>query len=102
MAEREGDWRNSAACRKSDPELFFPVGSVTSGPGLDQAEKAKAVCNSCGVQEDCAQYALENDQKFGIWGGLTEDERLALKRRQNRAERQRRIARGAMATKSVY
>ncbi len=102
MPEREGDWRNSAACLKVDPELFFPVGSVTSGPGLEQVDRAKAVCNSCDVQEDCAQYALEYSQDSGIWGGLTEDERRAMKRRQNRAQREKRLARSVMNTESVY
>lgn len=102
MGEREGDRRGGAACRKVDPELFFPVGSVTSGPGFEQAEKAKKVCGSCEVKEDCLLYAIEHDQDAGIWGGLTEDERRAIKRRNNRAQRQNRLARGAMATESVY
>lgn len=105
MGEYEGNWRNGAACKKVDPELFFPVGSVTSGPGLEQADKAKAVCGGCTVQDECLTYALEHNQDAGIWGGLTEDERRALKRRANReqrATRERRLARGVMDTGGVY
>ncbi|MCB1340268.1 MAG: WhiB family transcriptional regulator, partial [Pseudooceanicola sp.] len=68
-----------------DPELFFPVGNT--GPAVDQIEKAKAVCATCTVTEICLQYALESGQDSGVWGGLSEDERRALKRRAARARR---------------
>lgn len=90
-----GDWRNRAACLTSDPELFFPVGSVTSGPGYEQQERAKRVCEGCTVQEACLHYALETGQDSGIWGGLGEDERRALKRRAIRQQRER-LGRGAL------
>ncbi|MFF1276821.1 WhiB family transcriptional regulator [Streptomyces marokkonensis] len=73
------NWRNSAACRTEDPDLFFPIG--TSGPALMQAEQAKAVCRRCPVQEQCLQWALETGQSIGVWGGTNETERRALKRR---------------------
>ena len=73
------DWREFAACREEDPELFFPIGT---GPAADaQAERAKAVCRRCPVLEQCLTYALSSGQDAGIWGGLTEDERRALRRR---------------------
>lgn len=105
MPEREGDWRQSANCLKVDPELFFPVGSVKAGPGLEQANKAKAVCQKCDVIDECLTYALEHNQDSGIWGGQTEDERRAIKRRAHREQRARRevrLARGAMDTGGVY
>ncbi|WP_299539390.1 WhiB family transcriptional regulator [uncultured Streptomyces sp.] len=88
--EGTGDnWRSLAACREVDPDLFFPIGST--GPSLVQAEDAKAVCRTCPVQEQCLRWAMENGQDFGVWGGLGEDERRALKRRTRRqAERQAR------------
>ncbi len=67
------DWRDKAACLTADPELFFPVGNT--GPAVDQIEKAKAVCARCNVTEVCLQYALETNQDYGVWGGLSEDER---------------------------
>jgi WhiB family redox-sensing transcriptional regulator len=79
------DWRDTAACLTADPELFFPVGNT--GPAVDQIEKAKAVCGRCSVTEMCLQYALETNQDSGVWGGLSEDERRALKRRAARARR---------------
>ncbi|MER5781287.1 WhiB family transcriptional regulator [Streptomyces mobaraensis] len=73
------DWRHNAVCREEDPELFFPIGNT--GPALLQIEEAKAVCRHCPVMEQCLQWALESGQDFGVWGGLSEDERRAMKRR---------------------
>jgi len=79
------DWRHEAACRDEDPELFFPIGNT--GPALAQIEEAKKVCQRCVVREACLAWALESGQDAGVWGGLSEDERRALKRRaaRNRA-----------------
>ena len=81
------DWRDLAACRDSDASLFFPVG--TTGPAVQQAENAIAICNTCVAKEDCLQYALETNQESGVWGGYAEDDR---RRRRKRwlAERRRR------------
>ncbi|MFD9425730.1 MULTISPECIES: WhiB family transcriptional regulator [unclassified Streptomyces] len=76
------NWRMRAACREVDPDLFFPIGST--GPALVQTEDAKAVCATCPVREQCLRWALENGQDSGVWGGLGEDERRALKRRTRR------------------
>ncbi|MCX4445267.1 WhiB family transcriptional regulator [Streptomyces sp. NPDC087866] len=76
------NWRMHAACRDEDPDLFFPIGST--GPALVQVEEAKAVCRRCPVQEECLRWALENNQDSGVWGGLGENERRALKRRSRR------------------
>ncbi|MFF4650806.1 WhiB family transcriptional regulator [Streptomyces sp. NPDC001380] len=76
-------WRNRAACREADPELFFPVGSA--GPALVQVERARAVCRGCPVQEACLEWAVRVDERAGIWGGTTPEERTALRRRRARA-----------------
>ena len=73
------DWRHEAACREEDPELFFPIGNT--GPALSQIDEAKIVCRRCSVTDTCLQWALESGQDSGGWGGLSEDERRALKRR---------------------
>jgi WhiB family transcriptional regulator, redox-sensing transcriptional regulator len=73
------DWRHEAACREVDPELFFPIGN--SGPALLQIEEAKQVCRRCSVMEDCLRWAIDSGQDAGVWGGMSEDERRALKRR---------------------
>ncbi|MCX4967767.1 WhiB family transcriptional regulator [Streptomyces sp. NBC_00654] len=80
------NWRMGAACREEDPDLFFPIGST--GPALVQTADAKAVCASCPVREPCLRWALENGQDSGVWGGLGEDERRALKRRTRRRARE--------------
>ena len=77
------DWRHRAACRDVDPELFFPIGNT--GPALMQIEEAKQVCRSCPVSDPCLKWAIESGQDAGVWGGLSEDERRALKRRSARA-----------------
>src|SRR5436190_4879507 len=79
------DWRDRAACLDEDPELFFPIGNT--GPAILQIEEAKAVCRRCPVIETCLQWALDSGQDAGVWGGLSEDERRALKRRNARARR---------------
>src|ERR1700761_6304458 len=80
-SEEQGtmDWRHRAACRDEDPELFFPVGN--SGPALLQISEAKAVCRRCPVASSCLTWALDSGQDAGVWGGMSEDERRALKRR---------------------
>ena len=79
------DWRHRALCRDEDPELFFPIG--TTGPAVVQIEQAKAVCRRCPVVSSCLDWALTSGQDSGVWGGLSEDERRALKRRTARARR---------------
>ena len=76
------DWRTRAECLDADPELFFPIG--TTGPAISQVENAKKVCRRCHVREECLAWALEAGQDHGVWGGLSEDERRALKRRNAR------------------
>jgi hypothetical protein len=83
---RSADWRDNAECRRADrdidPELFHPVG--TTGPWVVQIEEAKAVCRSCPVMEECGRWALDR-RESGIWGGMTEQERSAYRRRLQRA-----------------
>ncbi|HJQ94637.1 MAG TPA: WhiB family transcriptional regulator [Acidimicrobiia bacterium] len=81
------EWRELAACRDSEPSLFFPIGST--GPAIEQIAAAKLICAVCSVQEDCLQYALESNQESGVWGGYAEDERRRLRKRWL-AERRRR------------
>jgi WhiB family transcriptional regulator, redox-sensing transcriptional regulator len=68
-----------------ETSVGLPVGNT--GPAITQIEEAKKVCNRCIVKEPCLAWALESGQDAGVWGGLSEDERRALKRRaaRNRA-----------------
>ena len=79
------DWRAKAACRDKDPELFFPVGNT--GAAYQQIEEAKAVCRTCKVIDACLKCALDTNQDYGVWGGLSEDERRQLKRKAMRLRR---------------
>lgn len=66
-------WQENALCAFVDPEVFFPEKGGSS-------REAKRICAECTVQRDCLEYALENDERFGIWGGLSERERRRLRR----------------------
>lgn len=70
------NWRESAACRTEDPELFFPLGE--DGLSRGQIERARAVCHRCPVIHACASWALLNAEYDGVWGGMTAAERRSL------------------------
>ncbi len=72
------DWRNRAACRDTDPDLFFPVG--TTGQAVEQIEAAKSVCAQCAAQPECLEFALATNQESGVWGGASEEERRKLRK----------------------
>ncbi|GMA36494.1 WhiB family transcriptional regulator [Demequina litorisediminis] len=67
-------WQERALCAQTDPEAFFPEKGGST-------REAKKVCASCDVRSECLEYALAHDERFGIWGGLSERERRRLKRR---------------------
>nr|WP_277605632.1 WhiB family transcriptional regulator [Glycomyces sp. L485] len=76
------EWQVRALCAQTDPEAFFPE---KGGSTRD----AKRICARCEVKENCLQYALEHDERFGIWGGLSERERRKIKRQAREAARRR-------------
>jgi WhiB family redox-sensing transcriptional regulator len=81
-------WHDDAACLTSrDPEIFFPTGST--GDAVPMIRAAKAVCATCPVRARCLEFALTSRQDFGVWGGLTEEERRSLRRARQRAARRR-------------
>jgi WhiB family redox-sensing transcriptional regulator len=67
-------WQERALCAQTDPEAFFPEKGGST-------REAKRVCMSCDVRAECLTYALANDERFGIWGGLSERERRRVKKR---------------------
>jgi WhiB family transcriptional regulator, redox-sensing transcriptional regulator len=79
---RRTSWMSRSACKRADPELFFPSAADAAGPV--RAREAKAVCARCQVRGDCLAYALATRQKHGVWGGTTEDERRTMTRRNHR------------------
>jgi WhiB family redox-sensing transcriptional regulator len=78
VADQGRGWLDLGACRDEDPDLFFPIASA--GPGLAQVAAAKAVCARCAVRETCLRFALDAGQEHGVWGGMSEEERLMIRR----------------------
>lgn len=76
-------WRWRAACRREDPELFFPIGY--SEAFAAEVEKAKAICGACPVRGECLLDALGRPERYGIFGGMTPEERAKQRRRNRRA-----------------
>ena len=68
------EWQERALCSQTDPEAFFPEKGGST-------REAKRICSRCEVKGECLEYALGHDERFGIWGGLSERERRRLKRR---------------------
>lgn len=76
---QERDWTADALCAETDPEAFFPEKGGST-------REAKRVCRSCTVRPECLDYALDHDERFGIWGGLSERERRPLRRASREAD----------------
>ncbi|WP_089299864.1 MULTISPECIES: WhiB family transcriptional regulator [Haloechinothrix] len=72
--EEEQDWQERALCAQTDPEAFFPEKGGST-------REAKRICQGCEVRTECLEYALAHDERFGIWGGLSERERRKLRKR---------------------
>src|SRR5712691_10776513 len=69
----EQTWQERALCAQTDPEAFFPEKGGST-------REAKRICTTCEVRAECLEYALEHDERFGIWGGMSERERRRMKR----------------------
>ena len=72
--EQELDWQERALCAQTDPEAFFPEKGGST-------REAKKICAGCEVRAECLEYALVRDERFGIWGGMSERERRRMRRR---------------------
>lgn len=66
-------WRHEALCAQTDPEAFYPEKGGST-------REAKQVCARCDIRTACLEYALDHDERFGIWGGMSERERRRIKR----------------------
>ncbi|MEW2481182.1 WhiB family transcriptional regulator [Mycobacterium sp. NPDC049093] len=71
--DEDDQWQERALCAQTDPEAFFPEKGGST-------REAKRICLGCEVKDACLEYALAHDERFGIWGGLSERERRRLKR----------------------
>jgi len=74
-------WMDLAACAQTDPEAFFPDKGGSSA-------MAKAVCMRCEVRQPCLQYALDHDERFGLWGGKSDRERRAIRRQRRNGSKE--------------
>ena len=70
----EQEWQDQALCAQTDPDAFFPEKGGST-------REAKRICKACSVRDECLEYALAHDERFGIWGGLSERERRRLKKK---------------------
>jgi WhiB family transcriptional regulator, redox-sensing transcriptional regulator len=71
-------WRQRAACRGADPDIFYPISE-------EEADEARAICRGCPVLESCLDWALANRERDGVWGGATERERRRMIRQRRRS-----------------
>jgi WhiB family redox-sensing transcriptional regulator len=83
-----GPWARNALCAKTNPEIFFPAHD-------DPATEARQICARCPVRDDCLRFALENNERYGIWGGLDPGERDSLRCKQRQQKQRTANRRGA-------
>ena len=96
------EWRLQARCRGMDPAVFFHPDGERGHARSRRAAYAKAVCAECPVVQDCRKSSLERNERFGVWGGMSEDERdavLANPRDRNRRATKFAVSQGASAGK---
>lgn len=80
-----GIWKNKAACKKEDINIFFPAGSKEDKDKANR--KAKKICEGCEVKEECLERALSKPERHGTWGGMTEKERSDFLKKQKAKSR---------------
>lgn len=76
--EGEMGWLDRALCAETDPDIFFPEKGGSTAP-------ATSVCRGCEVRDECLEYALSNDIRHGIWGGMSDNDRRKISRQRRRA-----------------
>ena len=64
-------WQDRAACFGIEPNVFFPVSEEEAGPAL-------TYCGICKIREECLAWALKNGERYGVWGGTTEQQRRRI------------------------
>ena len=79
MTTHATDWRAAGACRSADPELFFPIATGVAVTAT-QVMKAQRICAGCGVRQQCLDFAMQNGEVHGVWGGTTPEERVRARR----------------------
>jgi len=77
-------WASAAACHGEPTDIWYPT---RRGPVAVDWTRPRSICQSCPVLTDCRSYAVAHEPDWGMWGGLTPDERRSLRRRRRRHER---------------
>ncbi len=72
------EWRLEGRCRGEDPSIFFHPDGERGRARVARTQRAKAICERCAVSEQCRQWAISVGEPFGIWGGMSEDERARV------------------------
>jgi WhiB family redox-sensing transcriptional regulator len=72
---KKGTWTDSAACRGTDTEIFYPANA-------EEEAEALSICATCPVRAQCLDYAIRNRETYGIWGGTTPEQRRRIRREQ--------------------
>jgi WhiB family redox-sensing transcriptional regulator len=72
------EWQRSARCRDADPAMFFHPEGERGQARKRRQDNAKAICAGCPVANQCRHHSLTFQEQFGIWGGMSEDERARL------------------------
>ena len=91
-------WRDDAACRNTDPDLFFPAGTI--GEAAEATEAAIALCRRCPVRDQCLEFAMVTNQRDGIWGATSEEDRRRMRSAWLAARRARESAGGPTAPRT--
>lgn len=80
------DWQSLSACKNMDTSIFFYEDNERGEVKEERIAKAKGICNGCSVRQQCLEFALQIKENYGIWGGLTPEERQTIKRRRQRSK----------------
>ncbi|MGH3277659.1 MAG: WhiB family transcriptional regulator [Trebonia sp.] len=99
MSYRTTDWHRAGACATMDPDLFFPI--ATGTVAAQQAAEARRVCAVCRVRRQCLEFAMENLEAHGIWGGTTQEERARARRKEADARRYAAPSQGRVAPETA-
>ncbi len=91
------NWQEDGACRECDPLLFFHPQNERGSARDKRDRAAKQVCAACPVRLECADYAVRAREPYGVWGGLSEEEREAIYTRLDRRHYPRRRGEGIRA-----
>ena len=91
LTQEAGEWQDYALCAQTDPEAFFPE---KGGSTRD----AKKICRRCTVREECLEFAIVNQERFGIWGGMSERERRRLAQQYRQRKKNTRVSTVASST----